>query len=174
MRVRVGKISYESTFTPDGWKLVPEDKKQQELLIPYHKIYNYFAHSMSKKFSIPTLIFIGIGVLFLTFWMIFVFIPPILYFYFYSNKVRLVTEEGDIYVTFNNSADRDAFYKDCKKNIKIRRVYIFKENPSEERKGNLGTFLLSFFDDDKKPDKSGQATPVNNNVDADKNKEKEA
>ena len=80
MKARVGKIAYESTFTPDGWKLVPEDKKQQELLIPYHKIYNYFAHSMSKKFSIPTLIFIGIGVLFLTFWMIFVFIPPILYF----------------------------------------------------------------------------------------------
>lgn len=167
MKVRVGKIAYESTFTPDGWKLVPADKKQQELLIPYHKIYNYFTHSMSKKFSIPTLIFIFIGIIFLTFWMIFVFIPPILYFYFYHNRIRLVTEEGDVYVIFNNEADRDAFYKDCKKNITIRRVYIFKENPSEERKGNLGTLLLSFFEDDKKPNKNAS---INND---EENKEKD-
>lgn len=168
MKVRVGKISYESTFTPDGWKLVPTDKKQQELLIPYHKIYNYFTHSMSKKFSIPTLIFIFIGIIFLTFWMIFVFIPPILYFYFYHNRIRLVTEEGDVYVIFNNEADRDAFYKDCKKHITIRRVYIFKENPSEKRKENLGTFILSLFDNEKKPSKNASTNNDEENKEKDK------
>ena len=168
MKIRVGDISYNSAFTPDGWKLVPTDKKQQELLIPYDKIYNYFTHRMSKKFSIPTLIFIFIGIVFLTFWMIFIFIPPILYFYFYHNRIRLVTEEGDVYVTFNNEADRDAFYKDCKKYITIRRVYIFKENPSEERKGNLGTFLLSFFEDGKKQNKNASTDKSDENKDKDK------
>ena len=168
MKIRVGKISYDSTFTPDGWKLVPADKKQQELLIPYHKIYNYFTHSMSKKFSIPTLIFIFIGIIFLTFWMIFVFIPPILYFYFYHNRIRLVTEEGDVYVIFNNEADRDAFYKDCKKHITIRRVYIFKENPSEKRKENLGTFILSLFDNEKKPSKNASTNSNEENKEQDK------
>lgn len=126
MKLRAGKTVFESSFENGFWILRGE---KETLSIPPDKIYNYFGNKTYKKTDAVTAIFIFLGAIFVSPWLLLVFAFPAIYLYHHLKRVRLDTEQGTIYVTFFNTEDKEEFLKQCKSNVSIQRWKNFNQKP---------------------------------------------
>lgn len=122
MKVTIGKTSYTSTFTQEDWVL---ENDKEKLEIPYYKIYNWVGNKVYKKTDMFTVFFMAVGILFVSVYLIFVFVLPVLFYYHYLKRVRLDCEQGSVFVKFETSADKEEFLRSCKKHIKKQRLAAF-------------------------------------------------